>query len=195
ASVSADNYVDKKVVPNVFPNSPQQTLSVEYEESGAKEGNELTPTQVHYTPRVKWEADEGLLYTLMMTDPDAPLVSEFLHWLVVNVRGSDLSTGKVVASYMGAGPPEGHGHHRYIFTVWNQTRSLTPEDYVVPGETASATSLVGRLMFKTVDYARKITGDPNPTPVAGNFFVAAYDDYVKTLQRHFEMLMRQINEE
>lgn len=33
-------------------------------------GNVLTPTQVKDVPTIKWDAEEGALYTLCMTDPD-----------------------------------------------------------------------------------------------------------------------------
>lgn len=61
--------------------------------SGAvqSQGNVLTPTQVKDRPIcLKWPTEKGALYTLVMTDPDAPSRAaptdrEFRHWLVVNM--------------------------------------------------------------------------------------------------------------
>ena len=55
----------------------------------------------------------------MCTDPDAPSrknpkYREWRHWVVVNVPGGDVSKGEVCAEYVGAGPPQGTGLHRYI---------------------------------------------------------------------------------
>jgi phosphatidylethanolamine-binding protein (PEBP) family uncharacterized protein len=53
-------------------------------------------------------------------DPDAPSRAdpefrEWRHWLVVNIPGCDIDKGEVAAAYIGSGPPEGTGLHRYVF--------------------------------------------------------------------------------
>lgn len=85
----------------------------------------MTPTQVQNIPVVDWQADPNQLYTLLMVDPDAPSRAEpkrrsFKHWAVVNIPGKDVAKGDCVAEYIGAGPPNGTGLHRYVFLVYKQ---------------------------------------------------------------------------
>lgn len=83
-------------------------------------------------PILKWtEPPAGTeSFTLTCYDPDAPTGSGFWHWLVVNLPADcrELS-GAIPAGavetrtdfgkpgYGGPCPPEGHGQHRYIFTI------------------------------------------------------------------------------
>ncbi|GMS89104.1 hypothetical protein PENTCL1PPCAC_11279, partial [Pristionchus entomophagus] len=184
--VAADKFMTHEVVPDVISHSPKHELFAEWD-SGVETtlGNELTPTLVQKKPRLSWQAEEDGLYTVIMADPDAPSREnpskrEFLHWLVVNVKGSRLRTGTTVTDYIGAGPPEGTGPHRYVLSVWKQGRKLTADDY---GKIVSRTSSEGRPHFRTMDFAKKVTGEADPRAVAGNFFSAAYDDYVPTLHK------------
>lgn len=68
-------------------------------------------------------------YTLLMIDPDvpsrnAPLMRNFVHWMVVNIPGLDISKGSTRAEYVMPQPPPGTGFHRYIFFVFNQGISM-----------------------------------------------------------------------
>lgn len=62
-----------QVVPDVVPVAPTEVATVTYDSGvSCNEGNELTPRQVKDIPKVVWNADASALYTLCMTDPDAP---------------------------------------------------------------------------------------------------------------------------
>lgn len=62
-----------QVVPDVIPVAPKEVAVVKYDSGvSVNQGNELTPTQVKDVPKVEWNADPSSLYTLCMTDPDAP---------------------------------------------------------------------------------------------------------------------------
>lgn len=144
-------------------------------------GNELTPTQVKDEPAVKWDAEEGALYTLLMTDPDAPTrknpeVGEVRHWMVVNIPGNEVAKGQVVVAYVGSGPPKDSGLHRYVFLVFKQHGNVETS-ISVPN-----TSRDGRLKTKTRDLIKEFNLG---SPVAGNFYQAQYDDYVPVLHARF----------
>merc|ERR1711991_93436 len=82
-------------------------------------------------PTVKWEdAQDHASYVIFMTDPDAPSrgdarFREWWHWIVTNVPGKDLKNGDLSKGnqhwqYVGAGPPEGTGLHRYVICIYKQ---------------------------------------------------------------------------
>lgn len=48
--------------------------------------------------------DDHALYTLIVTDPDAPdpanpTRGEYVHWIITNISKGDISTGKEILSY------------------------------------------------------------------------------------------------
>ncbi|KAB1251342.1 Phosphatidylethanolamine-binding protein 1 [Camelus dromedarius] len=68
---------------------------------------------------IAWDGlDPDKLYTLVLTDLDAPSrkdpkYREWHHFLVVSMKGNDISNGTVFSDYVGSGPPKGTGLHRY----------------------------------------------------------------------------------
>lgn len=95
-----------------------------------KQGNELTPTQVKDAPTVTYTADDNSFYTLLLVDPDAPsratpTFREVRHWAVVNIPGNKVESGETIIEYIGSGPPQATGLHRYVFLVYKQSGKLT----------------------------------------------------------------------
>ncbi|XP_037958185.1 protein D3 [Teleopsis dalmanni] len=169
------------VVPDVIPCAPKEIAKICYA-SGATvcEGNVLTPTQVKDQPTVTWNADPNALYTLCMTDPDAPsrkepTFREWHHWLVGNIPGNKVAEGEVLSAYVGSGPPEGTGLHRYVFLIFKQNCKLTFDEKRLPNNSGD-----GRGGFKIAEFAKKYALG---TPVAGNFYQAEWDDYVPELYK------------
>lgn len=90
------------------------------------------------SPALHWQdAPAGTQsFAITVYDPDAPTGSGFWHWLVVDIpvevnelaQGAGEGTLPVgsrsfnndygIKEFGGACPPEGHGMHRYQFTVW-----------------------------------------------------------------------------
>jgi hypothetical protein len=92
------------------------------------------------SPQLSWSdaPEDTKSYCVTCYDPDAPTGSGFWHWAIVDLPASvtELDTGAgtsdsgklpggavtlpndgTVRGYIGAGPPPGHGPHRYHFTV------------------------------------------------------------------------------
>lgn len=83
---------------------------------------------------IQWAAGGDDLYTIALVDPDGPsranpIRGECLHWLVVNVRGTEPSTGETLVEYIGSGPPEGTGLHRYILLIYRQPGKLDMSEF------------------------------------------------------------------
>lgn len=99
------------------------------------------------SPQLSWSgAPQGTkAYAVFAYDPDAPTGSGWWHWQLVNIPAnvSSLPTGAGSASkdlaptgafhtsndygvtgFGGACPPEGHGAHRYQFTIYALSQAL-----------------------------------------------------------------------
>lgn len=105
------------------------------------------------SPALEWSgAPEGTQsFALTVYDPDAPTGSGWWHWVVFNlppettslpagVGEGDLPQGAVqsrtdfgTTGYGGPCPPEGHGPHRYIFTVHALEVDSLPLEADAPG--------------------------------------------------------------
>ncbi|XP_018568605.1 protein D3-like [Anoplophora glabripennis] len=169
----------KKVVPNVIDDIPTYKLGVQYAVVNINEGTIVNPRQVKDQPTVSWKFKErSELFALCMVDPDAPSRSkpvqrEWLHWLVVNIPGNSVEKGETLAEYIGAGPPKDTDFHRYVFLlyVYRETIKFTEKKIL-------KTSPEGRPKFSVRKFTEKYSLG---RPVAGNFFMAEYDNYVPEL--------------
>jgi len=173
---------NEHIVPDVIVVAPKTFLRVNYQ-SGVRAtlGNELTPTQVKDQPSVAWNGDHHSFYTICLTDPDIPSRaaanrndrSEWHHWLVGNIPGTNLSEGVTLTAYVGSGTPPKTGLHRYVFLVYKQPSKLTFDEPRISNRTAEK-----RDKFSIHKFALKYNLG---TPVAGNFYQAQYDEYVPIL--------------
>ncbi|MGH0182118.1 UNVERIFIED_CONTAM: hypothetical protein FKN15_008719 [Acipenser sinensis] len=171
---------------------PAHPLTVKYESVEIDElGKVLTPTQVQNRPTsIAWDGcDANKLYTLALTDPDAPSrknpkFREWHHFLVVNMQGSDISSGCVMSDYVGSGPPKGTGAgypslksppglHRYVWLVYEQPGKLSCDEALLTNRSGD-----GRGKFQIAAFRRKYK---LAAPVAGSCYQAEWDDYVPKL--------------
>jgi len=107
--------------------------------TGFADGGPLPDAQVqakgNRSPQLRWSGAPAGTKSFAITcfDPDAPTGSGFWHWTVANIPTgvTELAEGAAVPSgavegrtdfgtpgFGGAAPPQGHGPHRYIFTVF-----------------------------------------------------------------------------
>mmetsp|Transcript_2465 Transcript_2465/g.3040 ORF Transcript_2465/g.3040 Transcript_2465/m.3040 type:complete len:198 (-) Transcript_2465:787-1380(-) len=89
-------------------------------------GRELTIKDTSTTPiNIKYECDKRSLYTLIMIDPDAlsqkcQIFGPIVHYMIINIKGNNINSGEIKATYKGPSPPPNTGLHRYIFFILEQ---------------------------------------------------------------------------
>ncbi|GJN37692.1 hypothetical protein PR202_gb26673 [Eleusine coracana subsp. coracana] len=117
---------------------PSISMTVAYGPKDISNGCLLKPSATTAPPLVRISGRRNDLYTLIMTDPDAPSPSdptmrEYLHWIVANIPGgTDASRGDEVVAYMGPKPPV--GIHRYVLVLFQQKTRVAAE---APSERAN----------------------------------------------------------
>ena len=175
-------FSNHQVVPDVLDTPPGAIANVQFPGAAAEQGNVLTPTLVKNAPTVTWTDEPNTLYTVVMTDPDAPsreepTYREWLHWVVVNVPGSGrVAEGQSHFGYVGAGPPPDTGLHRYVVLVYKQGDRIEPSETPRPSTQQSDRPKSNVRAFAS-KYGLKL--------VAGNFFQAEFDSYVPELYKTF----------
>ncbi|KAL6626590.1 hypothetical protein ACP70R_030316 [Stipagrostis hirtigluma subsp. patula] len=110
---------------------PSVSMTVAYGPKDISNGCLLKPSATAAPPLVRISGRRSDLYTLIMTDPDAPSPSdptmrEYLHWIVTNIPGGmDAAKGEEVVAYMGPRPPV--GIHRYVLVLFEQKARVRAE--------------------------------------------------------------------
>jgi len=180
---------DKDYFDELMDKAPKNVINVAYEGNNVldekSQGKENTPTQVRYQPLsiTMPKTKDGLFYTLIMIDPDTPSrdtpiknKTQVLHWLMVNIPGHGFG-GRHLAPYIGSGPPQETGIHRYTFLIFEEGK--TPKDYkgIAPFDTVD---VARRVYWNFVEHGKPWTlrGFMNwaklGEPVAANFYQAQY---------------------
>ncbi|XP_064079500.1 protein D3-like [Macrobrachium nipponense] len=189
----------EEIVPDVVDELPSNCVKVKYGSREVSCGNVLTPTQVFEEPtEICWPADTSNLYTLCMTDPDAPsrqnpIMREFLHWLVVNIPGvnfqketlATVSTDMVYLAYQQPGKISCDEPKMQQLRINSSESPLFTE---AEGKVASGRR--SKLFFLSVENRRQFSirnfaAKYKLKPVAGNFYQAEYDE--TTLKVHRQL--------
>ena len=98
-------------------------MKIVYNNVEIMNGSYITPLQSHLEPKIEYVANPTRLYTLIMYDPDA-VVGNYVHWVVINIPGDNVSNGQALLNYKGPAPPQGSGIHRYIFLIFEQVERI-----------------------------------------------------------------------
>ncbi len=132
------------------------------------------------------DADPSRLYTIILSDPDAPNTAEpkfaeWQHWVQVNVRvdkdsGAVVDKGESVTAFFGPAPGKDSGRHRYCLVVYEQEAAIN----VDPAEKLPlASGFPARRSFNSRSFASK----HNLSPVAALSFFAQFDENVPELAK------------
>ncbi|EFA78716.1 phosphatidylethanolamine-binding protein PEBP [Heterostelium album PN500] len=178
-----------QVIPQFLEASfnPSTLLTVTYNNKPIVAGEILTPSQVTQQPTIHYDADPNAFYTLVFLDPDvpsraAPTFGPWLHWIVTNIPGNKLSEGEVLAEYIGSGPPEKTGLHRYCFFIFQQPSKLKfTGEYILP------TTAAKRDKYEFERFVTKW----NLSVKAATFYEAEFDDAVPGLYKMLETVKTQ----
>lgn len=164
--------IERPVSPDPYPLLPAVPAFAVVSDD-ITDGQPLKPDQLNAegnsSPHLSWTgAPEGTKsYVVTCFDPDAPIVSGFWHWTVVDIPAdvTELPAGAGASdsalpggfhvrndgggmNFMGAAPPEGDQVHRYFFVV----HAVGEETLGVDSDASPA--VVGfNLAFKTLGRA------------------------------------------
>ncbi|XP_053698467.1 protein D2-like [Sabethes cyaneus] len=174
-----------QIIPDLIDAGPAEIARIKYPSGAiAQVGNVLTPTQVREQPLIDWLADRDSYYTLFMLDPDVPSRAQptfrsVCHWFVGNIPGCNVNKGDTRIAFIGSGPTQDTGLHRYVFLIYKQNGKIDFSD----SPRTSNRSHNSRSNFQHMDYVRRYG---LAELVAGNFYQAQFDNYVPTL--HAQLL-------
>ena len=84
------------IVPGILPQPPPGLVNINFQlHSCIHLGNWLAASVTQERPQVSWPVVRGRRYSLVMLETGSLL----LHWLVLNIPGSDISSGESLVSY------------------------------------------------------------------------------------------------
>nr|XP_033331815.1 39S ribosomal protein L38, mitochondrial [Megalopta genalis] len=159
---------------------PVLPLEIDYKIEGdtfvrAHTGNVIKPSEAHKSPNVSYSANEGTLWTLIMSTPDGNLQNsedEYCHWFIGNIPGNKVEQGEQIMDYMKPIPSRGIGYYRYIFLLYKQNKHLNYAEY----KKAQPCLQLKERNWNTLTFYQKHQDDLTPAGLA--FFQSDWDHTV-----------------
>ncbi|ODM94651.1 39S ribosomal protein L38, mitochondrial [Orchesella cincta] len=156
--------------------TPINMLDIRYDQGDldalVHQGNLLQPSETSRKPTVTYNGLNDALYTLVLTTPDCHLTeekAEYLHWMIGNIPGNDVSKGAEICDYLQPFPPRGIGFCRYVFVLYRQEKVIDFSKYKRP---ENCKNLAART-FSTYEFYRDLQDLMTPCGLA--FFQAKWD--------------------
>ncbi|KAF6214290.1 hypothetical protein GE061_009030 [Apolygus lucorum] len=132
-------------------------------------GNVVKPAEATKQPSVRFQSKPDDLWTLVMTTPDGTSNDvERIHWMVANIKGSDVACGEEICQHIQPLPFEGLGYLRYIFVLYKQEGKIDYADL--------AKQLLTTRFFSTQKFYAKREDVLTPAGLA--FFTSTWDSSV-----------------
>jgi len=183
-----DSLKSSKIIPEVYqsefiPKSSEYKLTVSYGGKAIAPGDKLTPFDVQNAPTITFIPKESKYYSIIMVDADAPSrtdrkYAEICHWAVLNIPLSGKQAdGEEVVAYIGAGPPESGGFHRYIFFLYETDKIVN-----YTGKRLGVLNMFPRMKWKVETFAME---NNLGNPVDCSYFEAQYDEWSKGHMKEF----------
>jgi len=139
-------------------------------------GNIIKPHEATAQPEVTWSCKEDDIWCLVLTSLDSHFTEEnqeYVHWMVANIKGSDLSSGQELFNYLQPFPPHGTGYHRYAFVLYKQDQHIDVSGFT---NDKSTTNLSERT-FNTYEFYKK--HQDSITPAGLSFFQSDWDSSLR----------------
>lgn len=160
---------------------PTVPLDINYELADDKlvrvyTGNVIKPSEASKAPDVTYNAEDGSLWTLIMSTPDGNLTSadnEYCHWFIGNIPGNRLKEGEELVDYLQPISPYGIGYCRYIFVLYKQERRIDFSEY----KRAKPCFDLKERDWRTQDFYRKYQDQLTPAGLA--FFQSDWEPSLK----------------
>ncbi|XP_067654416.1 uncharacterized protein [Haliotis asinina] len=96
------------------------------------------------------------MYTLMMYDPTPEIgqtdQNSYVHWMIVNIRGTDITSGDVVYDWLLPMTPR--LNQLYLFVLLEQTTPVSPTTAISFGATDCHPYIIRRCKFRAGDFIR-----------------------------------------
>ncbi|XP_047339793.1 protein MOTHER of FT and TFL1-like [Impatiens glandulifera] len=153
ANTSIDPLIMCRIIGDVVDEFvPTTAMNVYYATKHVTNGCSIKPSMAFNPPTVTISGLPNELYTLVMTNPDAPSPSEpymreWVHWIVANIPGgTDSGQGKEIVPYMAPCPAV--GIHRYILVLFRQS--------IYVDQTIEKPNIITRANFNTRAFSHRL---------------------------------------